>query len=205
MVSCQGGLLSGWFLVRVVSYQGGFSSWWSLIRMVSCQGGLLSGWFLVSMVSYHGGLSSEQFLVMVLLSGWSLIRVVSSQCGLSSGLSRIRGDLFSGWSVKLVLVRVISCRGDLSSGVPLTTLTDKFKDEASLMKTKEITLKAQKDQDGLRAWFCFLALLPFRVSWGSFSSSPRHCVGLGCRVFTCEWHTTNCRFRSAVSLTQASP
>ena len=35
VVSCQGGLLSGWSLV-----------WWSLVRMVSCLGGLLSGGLL---------------------------------------------------------------------------------------------------------------------------------------------------------------
>ena len=63
VVSYQGGLSSGWFLIRVVSHLGGLSSGWSLTRVVSNQGGVSSGY------SHPGGLSS----------GWS------HQDGLSLG------------------------------------------------------------------------------------------------------------------------
>ena len=38
VVSHQGGVSSGWSLIRVVSHQGGVSSGWSLLRVMSHQG-----------------------------------------------------------------------------------------------------------------------------------------------------------------------
>ena len=43
MVSHQGGLSSGWYLIRAVAQQGGLSSGWSFIRTVSHYAGLSSG------------------------------------------------------------------------------------------------------------------------------------------------------------------
>ena len=57
MVSHQGGLSSGWSLLKVVSPQGGLSSRWSLLKVVSPQGSLSSGWSLLRVVSYQGDLS----------------------------------------------------------------------------------------------------------------------------------------------------
>ena len=65
VASYQGGLSTGWFIIRMVSHLGGQS----LIRMVSHQGGLLSEWSLTWVVS--------------LSLGWSLIWNVSQQGGLS--------------------------------------------------------------------------------------------------------------------------
>ena len=60
--SHQGGLSSGWSLVKVVSHQGGLLSRWSLIKVVSCQGGLSSGWSPIRVVSHQGGLLSGVLL-----------------------------------------------------------------------------------------------------------------------------------------------
>ena len=46
VVRLQGGLYSGWPLVREVCHQSGLLSGWSLIRVVSCQSRLWSGWSL---------------------------------------------------------------------------------------------------------------------------------------------------------------
>ena len=51
VVSHEGGLSSGWSLIRVVSHQGGLSSGWPLIRVVSRQGGLSSGWSLKRLIT----------------------------------------------------------------------------------------------------------------------------------------------------------
>ena len=77
---CQGGLSSGWSLIREVFHQGGLSSGWSFIREVFHQGGLSSGWSLIREVFHQGSLSS----------GWSFIRMVFHQGSLSSGRSFIR-------------------------------------------------------------------------------------------------------------------
>ena len=67
-ITSQGGLSSGWSLIRVVSHQSGLSSvsflmsGWSLIRVIS-------HFRVVShlrVISHHGGLTSERSLIRVL-------------------------------------------------------------------------------------------------------------------------------------------
>ena len=127
MVSHQGGLLSGCFLIRVDFHQGAFSSGWSfircfLIRVVFYQGAFSSGWSFIRVLSHQGGLLSGCFLIRVdfhqgaFSSGWTSIRVLSHQGGLSSG------GLSSGWSFiravfhQVGLIRVVFCHVVLSSG-----------------------------------------------------------------------------------------
>ena len=94
MVCHQGGLSSGWSIIRVVSHHGGLSSGWSLIWVVShlgsfhqvvahqcgLQDGLSSGWSVVWVVFHEDGLSSGWIFIR-----WSVIRVRFSSDGLSSG------------------------------------------------------------------------------------------------------------------------
>ena len=109
----------------VVSHQGGLSSGWSLIRVVSQQGALSSG------CSQQGGLSSVWYLLGWSLSGWSftrLVRVVFHQGGLSSGwsLGRVvsrQGGLPSGWSLN----RVVFQQDCLSSGSSFIRSSTVFK------------------------------------------------------------------------------
>ena len=114
----QGGLLSGWSIIRVVCHQGGLPLGWSVVRVVHHQGSLSSRWSIVMVVSCHGGLSSGLSTVWVvcylggLSSQWSFIRLVWVVCyhgGLSSQWPFIRvvyclGGLLSGWSVITAVV-----------------------------------------------------------------------------------------------------
>ena len=93
VVCHQGGLSSGWSLIRVVSHQDDLSSGWSLTWMVFHQGGLSAGWSFIWVVFHQGGLSL----------GWSVIWVVSQLDGLSYGWS-------PGWSlIRVVFSPVFHC------------------------------------------------------------------------------------------------
>ena len=132
-VISQGGLSSGWSLIRVISAKGGLSSGWSLIRVIFPQGGLSSVWSFISIICHQGHFSSGWSLVSIisrlfrvasgqnhLSSGSFFLRVVFLQCGLSSASSLIKVIFPQDglWSASS-LIRVIFPQDCLSSGWPL--------------------------------------------------------------------------------------
>ena len=79
----QGGLLSRWSRIRVVSHQGCLSSGWSVISLVFHQGGFTFMWSIMVVfirLAFHQGVFS---------CGWSLISLVCHPGSLSSGWSFI--------------------------------------------------------------------------------------------------------------------
>ena len=97
-----GGLSSGWYFIRAVIHQGGLSSGWSFIRVVFHQGGPSSRWplssFFKKFLSGWSGWSFTRkvFRRDVLSSGWSLMKVVLSQSGFSSWWFFRQGGRSSG-------------------------------------------------------------------------------------------------------------
>ena len=61
MVSDQGGLSSGWFLILSVFHTDGLSLGLSLIRVVSHEDGLSSGLSFIRVIFHQGGLSLGWF------------------------------------------------------------------------------------------------------------------------------------------------
>ena len=101
----EGGLSSGWSLLRVVFTRlifrlGGLSLGWYFIRTVLHQGGLSSGWSFLKAVFRHGGpLSRRSFIMVVLYQGglsswWSFIKEVFHQGCPSSRWPLLRVVLF---------------------------------------------------------------------------------------------------------------
>ena len=100
------------------SCQGGLSSGWSLIRVVFCQSALSSVWYFISVAFHQGALSHQSGTSSVcsLSSGCSLINVVFHHGRISPGCS-----LSSKWYFTRVLslIWVLSHQGGISLGCSL--------------------------------------------------------------------------------------